>query len=504
MRAPPTWCSNARRCATVPRDAPSPVGVRARRRDVEPARRHHCSPRPSALPYAPSGARGCPGLLGHRRRQCTKWTSQFVPPKTIRVLRTSATDPPKKVQGHRPGGRLPRLRGHGHGGRVARALSHSRRSRPAPSRPSSSPGTTSSTRAVAPSGSTARRSATTSSTPRSTSATSPRRTRHRASPTAARTQDHRGHGRHLGRLAAQVQAATAEQPLLPDRLPRRQLQGRLRRGRHRLQALPQQHPEVRRGRAQVPRDPAPVPQAQPRDRRARPQATSSAPSTATPAPWCEGLRAAATRASGRPGRPRPSRAPTLASRISTDDLVGYALGRHERRRPARTSCGSRRPAPAAARIRVAISNGVRLRRRPRTGGPATRSCRWPARSCCSATSTPTSAPTWPSWREGAVGGQPRAWSCSSASSTPTPSKLLDPDAVVVGQRRTATRSHSAWAGDLSGDGRADLIVRQNPERRRRAHQDRRDQEPAARRAASAWPLKTRFESTLARSRPRSR
>ena len=31
--------------------------------------------------------------------QCTKWTSQFVPPKTIRVLRTRYTDAPNKVRG---------------------------------------------------------------------------------------------------------------------------------------------------------------------------------------------------------------------------------------------------------------------------------------------------------------------------------------------------------------------------------------------------------------------
>ena len=32
-------------------------------------------------------------------KQCTKWTSQYVPPKTIRVLRTYRTEAPKKIRG---------------------------------------------------------------------------------------------------------------------------------------------------------------------------------------------------------------------------------------------------------------------------------------------------------------------------------------------------------------------------------------------------------------------
>jgi hypothetical protein len=53
---------------------------------------------PASAAFAPAESDTAP-VLSASSNQCTKWTSQYVPPRTIRVLRTASTDAPKKVLG---------------------------------------------------------------------------------------------------------------------------------------------------------------------------------------------------------------------------------------------------------------------------------------------------------------------------------------------------------------------------------------------------------------------
>ena len=227
----------------------------------------------------------------------------------------SATDDARDVAGTVEEVDFHEYVGHGHGGRMARALSprdaqgRCRRDQAVrlvlhhlPARPDQAR-------------SMARRSATTSSTPPSTSTTSPRRGSRTARRT--RTQDLRGPRRDLGRVAsassrrARRAAGSSSPATVP--VPARSMSAhRLRRGCHRLQALPQQHQAMWQGWAQVPRDPAQVPQARPGDRDAGPPRHHR-----QQARRCqrheEGRTGHSRRASGRPdGRP-PNRARWLGS-----------------------------------------------------------------------------------------------------------------------------------------------------------------------------------------------
>ena len=132
-----------------------------------------------AAPVSRQVARGAFACArpGSGPAECTPWSSEFAPPPTIRVLRSQRDLVAPEVVGHRPGGRLPRLRRHHDGRGVAgaypardpqgRCRGH-QAVRLVPRHPPAR-------RARGPARR-RRRPATTSSTPRSTSTTTPRST----------------------------------------------------------------------------------------------------------------------------------------------------------------------------------------------------------------------------------------------------------------------------------------------------------------------------------------
>ena len=155
---------------------------------------------------------------------------------------------------------------------------------------------------------------------------------------------------------------------------------------------------------------------------------------------------------------RPARAHGAGLRIAGDDLVGFvsgdvdddgrddlvwliADGAADGSAPGRAQRW--RPATAASR----------------SGTTATCSCRWAARSSWSATSMPTAGPTWRVLGRGETEGTAQLVVLKKKPGD----GFLRPGTLVVRDRRTWPPSAAAWAGDVSGDGRADLIVREHPE-----------------------------------------
>ena len=74
------------------------------------------------------------------------------------------------------------------------------------------------------------------------------------------------------------------------------------------------------------------------------------------------------------------------------------MGRHDRRRPARTSCWSTAAASTTGRTSATAGGARRLRMR---GAPAAAATATTRRACCSATSTATG---WPTWSTSGAGG----------------------------------------------------------------------------------------------------
>ena len=176
--------------------------------------------------------------------------------------------------------------------------------------------------------------------------------------------------------AAQVPTGDRLEHVLPDGLPCRRRR-RVRRRRERLEALPEQHPSLRDGRAEDARHPAPLPGAAPRDRDAR------APRHRRQrARRCLGVRRERTGRARRAPLDAGSRAtePGIADRqaLAIGGLVG-ALSSDVDGDGRDDLVWMRRTGPEAeARIRVARSSGVdygdstRLVRRHDEGVPRRR------------------------------------------------------------------------------------------------------------------------------------
>ena len=159
----------------------------------------------------------------------------------------------------------------------------------------------------------------------------------------------------------------------------------------------------------------------------------------------------------------------------------------------------RRRGRAADVLRVALSDGTGYGEPTDLVRRATCSCRWPARSCSWATSMPTAAPTSPSWA-----GARRTAARSSWSLKKQPGRRLrcDRSRWWSGPQDIDSTVAAAWAGDLSGDGRADLIVRQHPDERRRPLQTAITSSPLPP-ATSAWAPSSWATSRRRSTRPRS-
>ncbi len=159
-----------------------------------------------------------------------------------------------------------------------------------------------------------------------------------------------------------------------------------------------------------------------------------------------------------PGRTSPEPGSGAGISVSNDDLVGYRAadmdgdGRDD-------LVWLRQTGPRSGKLKVALSDGVNY-------GPAedwwegdtvVPLCR--ARGCWWATSSPTTAPTSPSWA-GETRPPRHAWWSSSGGPTRARRSSLPPRTGGPAGR-IPTRSTEPGPADLSGDGRADLVIRQD-------------------------------------------